>query len=227
MNKTLYQDLSDRELIQRIKEAPAGGVVFNHLNNELFRRYEKQIHRNWYRLLNQLSHTDLVKNLKDEYYSEAYGAFYEAVLAVDVSKIKDNNWKFVGYLDFYLKNVRTSMCVFAERYKDVKSTDVYEDDDGKSLDRVADLISYNRSEFEADPAYIAAEVDESDKRKKLVETAYRNWPQQTRLIYDLWKAGYKKVEIAEALKIKDSVVYTTTDRIKKELQTLAKKHRID
>lgn len=224
--KDEFKNLSDRELITKIKESKTGGREFNLLNNELFRRYENQIHKNWHRLKNQMSHTDVIKSLKDEYYAEAYEAFYNALLAVDLKEVRDDKWQFVGYLDFYLKNVRTRLCNQAEKNGKTNTLDALEEEEDKSLDRVVDFMCYRRTGYDEDPSNEVVENDLTDKRRRIVEEAYADWDKTARVIYKLWERGYRKVEIAEALGIKDSIVYTTTERIKKDLQKRANKRNV-
>jgi hypothetical protein len=97
---------SDRELLFLIKENPDNMI----LKHELYARYIRLVSSHWGILTKQLT-TTTRRELQDKrgsFYNDSYVEFSRALDAIDLNKIRDNNWKFLGYFGYYLKNLRIS-----------------------------------------------------------------------------------------------------------------------
>jgi hypothetical protein len=101
----VYASLSDRQMVIAIKSAP-GTKYAADLTYALYCRYNNFVHKHWHALSRDLNASHLVQDVKDDFYSESYVSFTKALNAIDVSKILNNNWKFLGYFGFYLSNQR-------------------------------------------------------------------------------------------------------------------------
>jgi hypothetical protein len=101
---TNLSELTDREIVRRIKEggdSPAAQQLIYHL----YRRYDLFVHKHWGYVMRQLRGR-VSSDIRDDFYSESYIAFIRALNAVSMSKIRDDNWKFLGYYGYFLLNKR-------------------------------------------------------------------------------------------------------------------------
>jgi len=106
-----YVHVSDVDLVTNIK-TNRNAVEVQAMTHALYMRYMNFIHKHWHALSRQLNDSYLVQDIKDDFYSESYVSFSKALAAVSLDKIKDEKWKFLGYLGFYLSNQRNA---FAKR----------------------------------------------------------------------------------------------------------------
>ena len=102
-----YALLSDRQLVEDIKKDPESAQARD-MMHVLYTRYMNFIHKHWHALSRQLNGSHLVQDIKDDFYSESYVSFTKALTAIDVGKIQNNSWKFLGYFGFYLSNQRNT-----------------------------------------------------------------------------------------------------------------------
>ncbi len=98
------KDLTDRELVTCIKESE-GLPTQKQLIYHLYRRYDLFVHKHWGYVMRQLKGR-VSKDVRDDFYSESYFAFIRALNAVSIAKIRDDNWKFLGYYGYFLLNKR-------------------------------------------------------------------------------------------------------------------------
>lgn len=110
-NTTCYTYMSDRQLVTEIKKGDQEEQI-KEMMQVLYLRYMNFIHKHWHALSRQLNGSQLVQDVKDDFYSESYLSFTRALDAVDLAKIQNDNWKFLGYFGFYLSNQRNT---FAKR----------------------------------------------------------------------------------------------------------------
>jgi len=102
-----YIGMSDSELVKRIKASQDERQIKD-MTHALYIRYMNFIHKHWHALSRQLNTSHLVRDIKEDFYSESFVSFSKALAAIDTTKIKDNKWKFLGYFGFYLSNQRNS-----------------------------------------------------------------------------------------------------------------------
>ena len=96
--------MNDRELVTQLKATGSKA-----LQEELWTRYQNLVHKNWAILRRQMDNSALILGMKDDFYSESFVAFRKTLDAVNMTKVHDDNWKFLGYFRLYLKNVRSDM----------------------------------------------------------------------------------------------------------------------
>jgi len=111
-NVAAYSQMSDRDLVIAIKKEDPNSFQSQRMMQVLYMRYMNFIHKHWHALSRQLNASHLVQDAKDDFYSESYVSFTKALAAVDVNKIQNDKWKFLGYFGFYLSNQRNT---FAKR----------------------------------------------------------------------------------------------------------------
>jgi len=97
--------LNDRDLIYEIKNNQETSSKNRWI---LFKRYENLIHKHWHGLRNTLDNSRYVQDVKDDFYSDAFITFCSALDAINLDKVRDNKWKFLGYFGWYLSNQRNS-----------------------------------------------------------------------------------------------------------------------
>ncbi len=102
-----YAQMSDRQLVISIKKSLSQSHT-QQLEHILYTRYKNFVHKHWHALTRQLNSSALVQDVKEDFYSESYVSFSRALAAIDITKIRDENWKFLGYLGFYLSNQRNT-----------------------------------------------------------------------------------------------------------------------
>jgi hypothetical protein len=108
---SLYVSMSDAELVEGIKTSQDEDQVKD-MTHVLYMRYMNFIHKHWHALSRQLNASYLVQDIKEDFYSESYVSFSKALAAINLEKIQNNKWKFLGYFGFYLSNQRNT---FAKR----------------------------------------------------------------------------------------------------------------
>jgi hypothetical protein len=108
---TSFNAMTDMDLVIGIKTSQDKDQVKD-MVHVLYTRYMNFIHKHWHALSRQLNTSHLVQDIKEDFYSESYVSFSKALAAVDLSKIQNDKWKFLGYFGFYLSNQRNT---FAKR----------------------------------------------------------------------------------------------------------------
>ena len=106
-----YIAMSDKDLVTGIKSSTDAEQI-KVMEHVLYTRYMNFIHKHWHALSRQLNTSHLVQDIKEDFYSESYVSFSKALTAIDISKIENSSWKFLGYFGFYLSNQRNT---FAKR----------------------------------------------------------------------------------------------------------------
>lgn len=109
-------EFSDFELVKRIKEHNRGKDVL-----ELYDRYKPMISKYFKRLCNSLRNP--LRDLRQDYFQDAYISLLECVRGVKFSRIRDpQSWKFVFQFKFSLLNQNT--VYFAEKAKEYRRHDI-------------------------------------------------------------------------------------------------------
>jgi len=128
-----YASLSDRQMVTAIKSAP-GTKYSADLTYALYHRYINFVHKHWHALSKALNASHLVQDVKDDFYSESYVSFTKALNAVDINKIQNNNWKFLGYYGFYLSNQRKTFAKrIIQKYHTETPLEISEPDGSKTV----------------------------------------------------------------------------------------------
>lgn len=101
-------EMSDRVIVETIKNATIDEQEKRELKKELYHRYERFVHKHWHALTKQLNSSIYLTSLKKDFYNDSYITFANALEAVRPEKIENDKWKFLGYYGFYLSNQRNS-----------------------------------------------------------------------------------------------------------------------
>lgn len=221
MDKIYLKKMKDRDLVIIIQDNTTTRKDFNLASEVLLERYEPQIHKNWWKLRGQLNGSSIVESLKDEYYSEAYEAFFTAIRKIDLAKIRDDNWKLVGYADFYLRNVRAKLCKQCLKMAKSKPLDSMIDineDSRLSADPDVELAYQESEGFKDIPEYLCIKNDEENRVNNIVKKVYEGWNEKRKFIFRELMKGKTKATIARELNIKNMVIYNNCLKMKEDLK---------
>lgn len=193
-----YSSLSDREVVQRIKE---GKDTENqkYLKQVLYTRYEKFVHKHWHKLYKQLNASMYLSQLKDEFYSDSYLTFSNALDAVKTEKILNDKWRFLGYYGFYLSNQRKNYAKkVLRKYKSEVSLEV-PDENGENTVYLSDLTEDGKAPSAEDTVI---EQDFKERFwKALQECKEKDWDKTCNTLFDLKSQGLAVKKICEKLDI--------------------------
>lgn len=215
--------LSDRDLIY-LRKLSTNRMEKNWAGEALFKRYEKQIHKNWLRLCAQMNNTPLIKSLQEDYYDEANEAFLLAIEKTDLNKIKNNDWKFVGMLNWYLANVRKKMIKQALKQGVVKSLNhmhAIAEDDSSECDPDVEISYWDSEGYKTEPSFVIEFQDESKKCIEVLEKCKKKWLRNNGLeieILDRLQDKQTRNEIAGELGLTTSKVYNIIKSMKRDIQ---------
>ena len=216
-----YKDLKDKELIQIYQSGTEEEK--DKVLKEFLERYERQIDKNWWVLCRQFDSSGYVLGIKNEYYSEALEAIYTAINKIDLSKIKDDNWKLVQYSNFYIRNVRTKMA------KKIKQMAKERPLDNLSYIRGGDESKENKVDPEVEKAYnetignkenpesIVVEKEINRIRMEIMMAHYENWNDTYKIVFNSLKEGGTKRDAARKAGINDNMLARVLRHMKKEL----------
>ena len=195
-------EMNDRQLLTALKASND-----KRLQEVLWKRYENLVHKNWAILRRQMDNSALVLNARDDFYSESFIAFRKAVDAIDLSKIYDDKWKFIGYFRFYLKNVRADMIEnIVKTYHHEKSFYV-ETSDGDELARIdgmPEIIEREGTRF--DPVAITERGEAEAKCANAVAKCMSRWDDKRRQIFRWREQGISKSNIAKKLSVHPATI---------------------
>lgn len=216
--------LNDRELITLIKNHSTTEREFQESYKVLLERYLNQIHKNWWRLKSSIHADSITNTFKDEYYCEAYEAFVTAVNRISLEKIRDDNWKLVGYLDFYLRNVRKNLT--QEIFKLERERPLECDNDDST--RVSNLNEAETSYWETsgyltNPEYAYLREEEVAIKKGIIEECAKKWNPQKYRVYKGMFEGKSSVETAKELSLTPTQIYGLKLRLKADVRKAYKK----
>jgi len=209
--------MNDRELLIAIKtsEGPNNRRVFM---EELWERYENLVHKNWGILYRQMNGSDMIRELHDDYYSEAYVAFTKAVAAIRLEKLLNDKWKFIGYFRLYLKNVRADMIDRLLKIVAAEKTFYVETADGEvaRIDMQPQLIESESAYY--DPVKIFEKSEAERNCARAVEECMLIWDDRRKEIYRLRERGVAKGEIAKMFGVHASTISYYLESMKKDLE---------
>ncbi len=191
-----YMALSDVSLVTSIKTSSDESQV-REMTHVLYTRYSNFVHKHWHSLSRQLNGSHQVQDVKDDFYSESYVSFSRALAAIDITKIKNNKWKFLGYFGFYLSNQRNTFAKkIIKKYQAETPIEIPE----ASGDRTIYLsdISEKGAVSSAEDAYM-----EEDQRKRfwqgLSYCKNKLWSDTEKQIFNMRENGKSIKVICETL----------------------------
>lgn len=198
INSEAFVKMSDREVVQKIKETKDTESLKT-LKKVLYNRYEKFVHKHWHKLYRQMNASVYLSQIKDDFYSDSYLAFSNALDAIKTEKILNDKWKFLGYYGFYLSNQRKSYAKkVLKKYHTETSLEI-PNEDGESTIYLSDLSDEGRSPS-AEDTFL-----EQDFKKRfwaaIQECKTIEWDETRCNLFDLRAKGLPVKKICEELKI--------------------------
>lgn len=196
--------MNDRDLLIAIK------ATDNHpeLVKALWDRYQNLIHKHWSILRKQLDNSSRILSSKDDFYSECYIAFMKAVDAINLDKIRDDNWKFLGYLRLYVGNVRNAMIDRILRVAENETSLFAENSEGDEIIRtdISHISIENSIGRIANPEEAVINEEAEDRCKRAVAQCMSTWDEKKREIFLLREKGVSKSNIATVLGVHPATI---------------------
>lgn len=224
MTKAELKKLNDRELVSLIKSMPEKekSYQYNLACEVLMERYEQQIHKNWWKLRAQMNNSQIVDSLKEEYYSEAQEAFWTAIQKINLDKVRDDNWKCVGWVDFYLRNVRTKLIKDTLQKGKIKSLNSMKEDEGEDeslmVDPDVELAYWEDAGYKTEPSYAYEITESNDICANAIAYCRDEWDSYKNQIFDYLQAGKTRAEIAKIMNENPMKIYQVASNMKKDMK---------
>lgn len=220
MNEMLK--MTDRELVS-IRKTSNSINERNWAGEILYKRYERQIHKNWLRLCAQMNNTPLIMSMQEDYYDEATEAFLTAIDKTDLNKIKDDDWKLVGMLNWYLANVRKKIIRIAMKQGVVKSISHMKNisgEDSLACDPDVEESYWETVGYKTEPSYVLESKEKSARYLDVLDKCKSNWHKGSGIeieILDRLQNKKTRQEIAQDLNLTTSKVYSIIKNMRKEI----------
>lgn len=207
--------MTDQELIAGIKST--AGESQKALLDTLWRRYENQVHKHWAILRKQMNSSCLVLELHDDFYGEAYIAFYKAIKAIKLDKIRDDKWRFVGYFKYYLTNLRGEFITKMRKQASSETPFYVETADGEVAKiELAPGVEYEQSANS--PEEILGKKLEEERTQLAVQHCLQTWDARRREIFQLRQQGFAKGEVADQLGVHPATITYHLQVMKQDLE---------
>jgi hypothetical protein len=194
----LLEKMSDRDLVKLIKST-MNREEEREARHVLYRRYERFVHKHWHSLSSRMNRSAAVMELKNDFYAESYIVFEKALKATNVTKIRDDKWKFLGYYGFYLSTLKNN---FAKGIVNQYHNEVSIEINAPSTDRsiiLSDLSEAGVVQSAED------EVIERDQRRRfwsaLTQCQSTIWDETKRTIWNRRASGVSIRDTCEELGI--------------------------
>ena len=218
-----FEKMNDRDLVIYIKSNKGTCYEHDRALTALWKRYQNQIHNNWHLLARTLHSSDLISNLKDDFYEEAQEVFMAALSKVDPVKINANEkWKFVGYFDFYLRNLRTKFHKDLMKRSNIKSIDSMQKiDEECNLEIDLDVENAYREQggYMDEPDYVVERLEGEENCERAVKTCLEKWTPIQREIYQRLLKKEKKQDISRELNWTIPKLYLECNKMKRDLKS--------
>jgi DNA-directed RNA polymerase specialized sigma24 family protein len=192
--------MNDRELMIQAKKGNREAM------DTLWKQYEMLVHKQWHVLRRQMNNSSLIKQHEGDFYSDAYISFRKAVDAVDLKKIRDDNWKLLGYFKWYLQTLRNNTI------KHLLQVNAHEESlyifDAESQ---TDMLRPDVERLEH--VDVPAEIDMKESLGKISA----NWSPKRKYVLQRRLEGVPKKEIAEEMGNHPAMVTFLLRGMKKDL----------
>lgn len=199
---------TDRVLITSAK---AGDI---RAERTLWDRYQNLIHKNYHIMERQLNHSPQVREERDDFYSDSYIAFRKAVKAIDLEKIRDDKWKFLGYFRFYMMNLRNdTINRVIKQYRRERPMTIATESD-QELDRSDRLVAHQESSDETSTEAILNRITE----EQAVKTCFQKWDDRRKTIFNKKREGLSNTEIAKKLEVNPATITYYLQSMKKDFE---------
>ena len=214
--------MNDRDLVIHIKSNKGTRYEHDQALTALWKRYQNQIHNNWHLLSKTLQSSDLITSMKDDFYEEAQEVFMIALSKVDPIKINANEkWKFVGYFDFYLRNLRTKFHKELKRRTNIKSIDSMQkmsDDCNLEIDLDVEEAYREQGGYMDEPDYIVEQLEGERNCEQALKQCLEKWTPVQREIYKRLLEKEKKQDISKELDLSIPKLYVECNKMKRDLK---------
>lgn len=214
--------MNDRDLVVYIKSNKGTHREHDQALTVLWKRYQNQIHNNWHFLCRTLQGSDLIMSMKDDFYEEAQEVFMTALSKVDPMKINANEkWKFVGYFDFYLRNLRTKFHKDLMKRTNIKSIDSMQkisDDCNLEIDLDVEEAYREQGGYMDEPDYVVERLEGERNCEQAVKRCLREWTSTQREIYRRLLNKEKKQNISREMNLSIPKLYTECNKMKRDLK---------
>ena len=218
-----FEKMNDRDLVVYIKSNKGTRYEHDRALTALWKRYQNQIHNNWHLLARTLHSSDLISNLKDDFYEEAQEVFMAALSKVDPVKINANEkWKFVGYFDFYLRNLRTKFHKDLMKRSNIKSIDSMQKiDEECNLEIDLDVENAYREQggYMDEPDYVVERLEGEENCEQAIRECLEKWTPIQREIYQRLLKKEKKQDISRELNLTIPKLYLECNKMKRDLKS--------
>lgn len=225
MTKNIYERMNDRDLVIFIKNNRNNATSHREYDKAvtvLWNRYQNQIHNNWHVLAKTLHSSDYIMNAKEDFYEEAQEVFMVALSKVDPIKINaDEKWKFVGYFDFYLRNLRTKFHKELSRKVTTKSIDSMQklnNDCDLEIDLDVEEAYRKQGGYMDEPDYVVERLEGERNCKQALRECLSTWTDVQREIYRRLINKEKKQDISKELHLTIPRLYTECNKMKRDLK---------
>lgn len=222
MNIETIRSLNDRDLLSLIKDKNTSDSDYQTSCEVLLNRYTKQLYKNWWVLERQLVKLGNKTVTKEDYFDMAYEAFFIAIQKIDLSKIENDNWKFVGMLNWYLTNVRTKIIKEVKnkwsKTKSLINVALKENDESSTIDYDVEQKYQETEGFKNEPEYVYEISESIENCKNALEECMNKWNDFEKRIYKLLESGESKAGVARKLDMEPSKVYQVTKKMSNELK---------
>lgn len=210
--------MNDREILTSLKQ-DLPQEERKRLEDLLWNRYQRLIHKNWGVLKRQMNNSGQILSRENDYFSDAYIAMRKCIDAINLSKIEDDNWKFVGYYRFYLRNVRSNIIRTLNREYHNECSLAVEGEDHREVSLVDLMISHSEElTHQNDPAEIMVHNEEQRTCDLAVSQCMKSWNDIRKEIFSLREEGVPKKKIADKLKVHPATITYYMKGMKKDLE---------
>jgi hypothetical protein len=133
-----------------------------------------------------------VISLKEDFYSESFLTFDKALSAIKLSKIRDDNWKFLGYYGYYLNSTKNTFARnIIKKYRHETALEVPASDADQKTILLSDLSQHGVSQSAEDEIVLHDETSRIQKAIKKCNT--KLWTSEQKQIFAL-RAGGESVK---------------------------------
>lgn len=216
MQRSQLEQMSDRDLVTFIKST-MNREDEREARHVLYSRYERFVHKHWHSLSGRMNRSTAVMEQKSDFYAESYIVFEKALKAVNISKIRNDKWKFLGYFGFYLSTLKNNFAKgIVTQYHHETALEVPTATTSKSVI----LSDMSEAGIVRSAEDIVIEKDQRQRFwKALTQCKGTIWNETQRTIWDKRAAGVSIKETCDALGISTWKFNKILSEMKTQLDT--------